>query len=219
MQTSQLLFKYNDLDETAKEKARQHYIEHWIHEDWYDYIYEDFKELGRDRGFEIEDMSFTGFWSQGDGALWVGAVYLPHFIKHYLPESIGRDCWLWLIEDGCMHDRVGIIRTSHHYSHENCMGIESFTVYAHHSDDTLRLDCILKGAPIDTVWNLIRADRTCPVHSIDDLEELVLDEARRFARTMYVELEKGYEAECSDECVSECYDANGVLFNEEGVIL
>lgn len=217
--TSEPKYLYAELEGSAREKARNHYIEHWIHDDWYDYIFEDAKEVGAANGFEIEDLAFSGFWSQGDGAMWVGTVNLPDFIKHHLPESIGRDCWLWLMEDGCMHDRVNIIRTNHRYAHENCMGIESFTVYDHDPDDTLRIDCILKGAPIDTVWNLLMADKACPVRSVDDLEELVLDEARNFAKNLYKTLESGYEHECSDYNISEHYNANDIYFNEEGVIL
>ena len=216
MQQSISTFKYHELQGSAKDKARQNYINNWVDDDWYGYVFDESKSDGVGKGFEIDDIFFSGFWSQGDGAMWVGAVYLPDFIKHFLPESIGRDCWLWLMEDGCMHDRVNIIRTGHHYSHEYCMGSESLTVYDHDHDDTLRIDCILKGAPIDTVWNLLMADKACPVHSIDDLEELVLDEARNYAKHIYKTLESFYENEISEEVVSETYDANNVLFNEEG---
>jgi len=48
------------------------------------------------------------------------------------------------------------------------------------------------------------------------LEELVLNEARRYADMIYGRLRDGYEYECSDTQISESYDSNYVLFNEEG---
>lgn len=217
--TSEPKYIYAELEGSAREKARNHYIEHWIHEDWYDYIYEDAKEAGKELGFHIEDIAFSGFWSQGDGAMWVGDVYLPDFIAHHLPDSIGRDCWLWLLEDKCINEYARIRRTGHHYSHSNCMGLDNIYAYDHEPDDLVQYDCILKGAPIDTVWNLILADKACPIHSLDDLEELVLTEARNYADKIYKTLESGYEAECEDDQIADCYNANNIYFNEEGVIL
>jgi hypothetical protein len=222
MQESQLIseeqttYHYNELPEGAKDVARRHYIEHWVHDDWYDYIYIEAKDDGAVQGFDVDDIFFSGFWSQGDGAMWTGTVDLPEFITHYLPESIGRDCWLWLIEDGWVEDRVNAYRTSHHYSHSNCMGVTSIGQMQDNEEDTLGVDCILKGAPISTLYNLILADTACSIKDISDLEELVLNEARRYADMIYGRLRDGYEYECSDAQISECYDANNVLFNEEG---
>jgi hypothetical protein len=224
MQESQLIseettYHYNELPEYARQKARAHYIENWIYDDWYDHIYEDAKEEGASKGFQIEDIAFSGFWSQGDGAMWMGDVELPEFITHYLPESIGRECWLWLIQDGWIGERVNAYRTSHHYSHSNCMGVTSIEQMPHNEDDTLNLDCILKGAPVETLYNLIVADTACPIKDISDLEELILNEARRYADMIYDRLRDGYEYECSEGQISECYDANNILFNEEGKVI
>jgi hypothetical protein len=224
MQTSQLTseettYHYNELPEDARQKARAHYIENWIYDDWYDHIYEDAKEEGASKGFDIDDIAFSGFWSQGDGAMWTGDVELPEFITHYLPESIGRECWLWLIEDVVVPNKITIHRTGHHYSHSGCMGISGVEVYDHEDDDVLQHECILKGAPIGTLWNLIVADTNCPIKDVSDLEELILNEARRYADMIYDRLRDGYEYECSEGQISECYDANNILFNEEGKVI
>jgi hypothetical protein len=224
MQESQLIseettYHYNELPEYARQKARAHYIENWIYDDWYDHIYEDAKEEGASKGFDIDDIAFSGFWSQGDGAMWTGGVDLPEFITHYLPESIGRECWIWLIQDGWVYDRASIHRTSHHYSHSNCMGISGIEPASYDEGDTLNVDCILKGAPVETLYNLIVADTACPIKDISDLEELILNEARRYADMIYDRLRDGYEYECSEGQISECYDANNILFNEEGKVI
>jgi hypothetical protein len=221
MQESQLIseeqtYSYADLPDKGKERARAHYIEHWVHDDWYDYIYMEAKDDGAVQGFDIDDIWFSGFWSQGDGAMWTGGVDLIEFITHHIPESIGRECWIWLIQDGWVYDRASIHRTSHHYSHSNCMGLTSIGQMQDSEEDTLDVDCILKGAPIATLYNLIVADTACSIKDISDLEELVLNEARRYADMIYGRLRDGYEYECSEGQISECYDANNILFNEEG---
>lgn len=42
--------------------------------DWWDFVYESFKEQCDDLGILVEDMTFSGFWSQGDGAAFEGRV-------------------------------------------------------------------------------------------------------------------------------------------------
>ena len=221
MQTSQSTFKYHELEGSARDTARDNYIQNWIHDEWYDYIFEDAKNDARQHGFYIEDIRFSGFWSQGDGASWSGDVALPVFVKKYLPESIGRDCWVWLFESGWVHDRLNIYQKGNHYSHSGTMSVGNIEDYTHDlTDEVLEIDdCILKGAPIGTLWHLILADTACPIKRPEELEELVITEARKFADKIYKSLQSGYEAECDDDQVSECYDANNVLFNEEGVIV
>jgi hypothetical protein len=96
------------------------------------------------------------------------------------------------------------------------MGISGIEPAAYDEEDKLNTDCILKGAPIETLYNLILADTACSIKDISDLEELILNEARKYADMIYGRLRDGYEYECSDAQISECYDANNVLFNEEG---
>ena len=215
--TSKKRYTYAELDETAKQKARDNYIQNWIHDDWYDYIFEDAKGEAPQHGFYIEDIRFSGFWSQGDGASWTGDVALPVFIERYMPESIGRDCWLWLFQSGWVHDRLNIYQKGNHYCHENTMSVGNIEDYTHDmTDDVLEIDCILKGTPIGTLWHLILADTACPIKRPDDLEELVLTEARNYAKQIYKNLESAYEYECSDDNIGENYYANDQFFNHEG---
>jgi hypothetical protein len=221
MQTSQLTsekrYTYSELEGSAKDRARQHYIEHWIIDDWYDSVYYDFKSEGIVHGFHIEDIKFSGFWSQGDGASWYGDVDMKVFIEKNLPECIGRDCWLWLLQSGWVHDRLNIYQRGNHYAHSHTMSVGNIEVYADEGDDDiLQLDCILKGAPVSTLWNLILADTACPIKRPDDLEELVLTEARQYADEIYDGLREAYEYECSDENIAESYNINDQFFNHEG---
>lgn len=44
------------------------------HQGWWEYIYEDFTEDMEKKGIEVFDMSFEGFYSQGDHATFEGSV-------------------------------------------------------------------------------------------------------------------------------------------------
>lgn len=44
------------------------------HYDWWDCVYEDAKQIGAIIGFEIDDIFFSGFSSQGDGACFTGTL-------------------------------------------------------------------------------------------------------------------------------------------------
>ena len=206
-----------EVSESLIDKYRYYNVEHI---DWWEYTYNEFTERMKQKGIGVDRMFFSGFWSQGDGASWSGDVRLPVFVEKYVPASIGRDCWLWLFESGWVHDRLNIYQKGNHYCHSHTMSVGNIEDYSHDADDhVLELDCILKGTPIGTLWHLILADTSCPIKRFDDLEELVLTEARNYADKIYKTLQSGYEAECDEDQVSECYDANNVLFNEEGVIV
>jgi hypothetical protein len=43
-------------------------------DDWYEEIYARAKEDGPERGFNIDEIQFSGFHSQGDGASWTGTL-------------------------------------------------------------------------------------------------------------------------------------------------
>ena len=76
------LYQFDELSDKAKEKARENYITNWMRDDWYECTYEAMKEDGHHNyGFNVKDIRFSGFWSQGDGASWCGSVNVPAWIK------------------------------------------------------------------------------------------------------------------------------------------
>lgn len=63
----QKIYSFDELSEQAKAKAIESNHDINLYEDWYEHIYEDFKEDHTD--FDIDRMYFSGFSSQGDGAM------------------------------------------------------------------------------------------------------------------------------------------------------
>ena len=67
-------FEFSELPEKLKQKAIEHYRDDREDPDWYSPILEGFKEDMDAIGVETNDVSFTGFYSQGDGASFTGKV-------------------------------------------------------------------------------------------------------------------------------------------------
>ena len=59
---------FAQLDDDAKEAARDWYREAGFQHEWWDHIYEEWTEELKEMGFDGIDISFSGFASQGDGA-------------------------------------------------------------------------------------------------------------------------------------------------------
>jgi len=82
--------------------------------------------------------------------------------------------------------------------------------------DTITTDSILKGMTFDNAYELIQADADCQYKTPESIQEWVLEEAKRYANTIYKKLYEAYEYECSDENIAEVYTCNNVYFNEKG---
>ncbi len=49
--------------------------------DWWEYIQDDFKADCALKGVRVDDIVFSGFWSQGDGAAFAGKVYVYEWME------------------------------------------------------------------------------------------------------------------------------------------
>ena len=173
--------KYQDLPEERKEQERQKYREHGLGYDWWDGVYDYAKETAGKFGLEIDDIFFSGFWSQGDGAYYTGRLRFKPCVVAELPEEVrdiyrtlhGVDSLLKLIEARYW---LPIIEISHmgHYSHEQSMQID------------------IPDYGSDVVNSIIASKE-------DDICEALRD----YARWIYRTLEKEYEFLTSDECIDD----------------
>ena len=100
------VYTLNELSSTAREKARDEYRQHHADSNWYENVYEDFREvcdifgidlrqrvirLSNGRFMEEPCIWFSGFCSQGDGAcfegLWHWQPAAPRKIREYAPQD------------------------------------------------------------------------------------------------------------------------------------
>jgi len=223
-ETEQTEFSYKELSAKAQQKAREWFSESLDYE-WWEDTYNYAIEQGKERGFEIEDIRFSGFWSQGDGASWTGRVDLKQFLEHHLKEDDPEYARYFVLQailaenNGWTERCTNVNRSGYHYVHDNMMRLESidYSGLANlEADDEERLQ---EEGPLQ------RADiyQLCEGIHIDDLmdklETWVLEEAQAYARQIYSDLESEYEHLTSDESLIEAAESNNWQFDEDGVLI
>lgn len=68
------VFQFDELPKKAQEKVLEKFRHINTGHEWYEPVYEGFEEIASEYGIEVEDMSFSGFYSQGDGASFTGEI-------------------------------------------------------------------------------------------------------------------------------------------------
>lgn len=176
------------------------------HVEWWDCVYDDFKEDMEKVGIEVDDMSFSGFWSQGDGASFTGYMRpKPFFEHHKLADSFP---WIAKLIEMGGDFTLRIERTSHHYVHENTVSAElSFADMFTHvlpRDD-------LRSAIAEQWDNLLEVEYSTICDTVTDI-------VRGYCRDLYRRLEETYDYLTSDEAVWEAIVANELDQPEEETV-
>lgn len=187
------LYQFDELSDRAKEKAREWYRNASEHDEWWDCVTEDATTIGALMGWDIEQVYFSGFWSQGDGACFIGrmgyAKGCAKAVNDYAPQDtelhrIAKE-WQALQARHFYKIDAKVAKTDHRYAHENTVG---FDVYRDGADATSELE--------------------------DEVKEI----GRDFMRWAYRQLEKEYEWLNADEQIDESIRANEYEFDESGRI-
>ena len=187
------IFDFAELSYSAKQNAMQWYCND-PDDFWSEGVLEDAKTAGALMGFDIENIYYSGFSSQGDGACFTGSIRYKKGalknVKAYAPndaelQRIARE-WQSLQKSNFYALRASVKHRGH-YWHEMCT----------------TFDCE------DTRHNYgwLRDDAT---------EEDIMKIARDFMRWIYRQLESAYEYETSEENISEMCRANEWRFTEDG---
>jgi hypothetical protein len=183
------VFKFDELSPSAQEKAlqdqRQFESEVW---DANDYLISDFKEDIEKYGVSGVDVSYSGFYSQGDGASFTGLVDL----RKYLKETGQEKDYAKLIkafDEDLADDHVHIVRLSNQYSHENT--IASDGVNYHGTNNEVQQEA-------------------------DKLADNLTFFAREKSKNIYKTLRDDYEYCMGDENLKENIKANEYEFTEDG---
>jgi len=187
------VYQLSELSDSAKQTALQT-LAMWATEDsfWYETLIEDAKEIGKIIGIDIDNIYFSGFSSQGDGACFTGSYDYAKGSCKAIREYAPRDSDLHDIADGLaaiqkpnFYQLSARVEHSGHYSHEYCTAI------------SVHLD----GYP-------------APAETYDTVTDLLRD----FMRWIYKHLELEYEYCTSEETLTENADAIEYEFTESGEI-
>ena len=202
------VFQYDELDDRAKERAREWYSRHVFEDscDW-EFVYEDAAEVADILGIDLRQrrvqlmggghryepsIYFSGFWSQGDGACFEGTYRYAKGATKKIREYAPQDKELHRIADELQavqrkhfYHLIASMNHTGHYRHSGCMSVE-----VEHTEDAYR--------------------------DIGDAEDDIRQLMRDFADWIYDRLESEYDYQTSDEAVEEAIRANEYEFDEEG---
>ena len=140
-----ITYRFNELSDPAKEKARAWYREGGIDHDWFECVYDDFERVCTILGVTLETRSvrlygggtrpkpciwFSGFWSQGDGASFEGhyryAKAAPRRIREHAPQDEELHRIASVLQAIQKRNFFQLHATAVHrgrYCHEYCMAI------------------------------------------------------------------------------------------------
>lgn len=186
------LYKFAELSDTAKGIAVEKFRDINVEENWYETVYDDFKEKAKDFGFEIDKIYFSGFSSQGDGAMFEGSIidftkFLDNISPH-VKKIIGNKC----LDLDCKFTHSGF------YYHEKSVYI-NFT-----SGNIPGKYTAGKGWQGNIQTNM------------DILEENIQKQYESFCRDLYKALEKECDYLTSDKVIIETIEANEYDFTIDG---
>ena len=213
------LYQFDELNAPAKEKATHNYLENWMQDNWWDCTYEAMKEDGEhNHGFNVKDIRFSGFWSQGDGASWCGAVRLSEWVNKTFnsadKENPLTQIFLALVDEGWIDEQVLVSFSSSHYCHEKTMHVNNIHHYYRIEDGSVLETGMLKGALVADLIKML----DCAGGYLRTLDERLVEDCQAFAQTIYRELEADYRAQTTEEAIAEAYAINDVWFYESGAV-
>ena len=238
------LYKYDELSEKAKEKAREWWKRASEHDEFWDSTYDDFKEIAARMGFDIgtrtenwhctdgrsgsrqrDTIYFSGFWSQGDGACFEG-TWQPHpplensskktfpSFREAVQDHAPKD--ETLINIATELDKARDWVAKHNAASGDPKGNCRFCHVT--AKITQRGHYNHSGCMDfefrDNEWE----DANGNWHNLPDwFEPLIIKQARALADWLYKQLEAAHDDYYSDEVVADNIRANEYDFEEDGV--
>lgn len=202
------VYRLDELADAAKDSARDWYRGQGLHDDWWDSVYDDFGRICDILGLSLKTRPvrlmgggvrhdpciwFSGFWSQGDGAMFEAWLSYRRQAARRIRDYAPIDAELHRIADALQAvQRRNFFQlraeTSHRdrYYHEYCMDIT-----------------VSRDSP---TWQDMTADA----------EDIVIGALRDLARWLYRQLEREHDWLTSDEAVEEAILANDYTFTDSG---
>ena len=190
------LFSFNELSVEAQKKAIEKHYDINVHHGWWEFLYDDFKEQATNEGFDIDRIYFSGFWSQGDGAMFEYSGLddkLLHDFVDTLDLSPMRKQWILnnIYVSGSGKQR------GHYYHNKSC-------------DHSIYWE--INNGDLHWTTNFYQwLESFC-----DDFEEFVINRYDDLCHSLYTSLENEYNYLTSEEAIKETIILNEYEFTSEG---
>jgi len=191
------IFQFSELDDSAKEAAREWYRAGALDYEWWECTIDDFVTIAATLGIETsaDKVFFSGFYSQGDGASFHGSYSYKKGAAKAIRDYAPTDETLHAIADRLQDvQRRNFYRLSAELSRNHYAG-------NYYHENTVSIDVFKNGEPDD---------------NFPETADEVRDIMRDLMRWLYRTLEAEHDYLLSDEAVDETIKANDYEFTEEG---
>lgn len=196
-QITTTLYKFAELAPAVQQKVIDRNRDFNVSDDWWftpelEYFASD---LLAPAGFIVkpDDIHFSGFGNQGDGASFKGTVDILAFMHAHKLCNALRALY-------CAIKRGVDIEVSVQESRQGYFVYTELTLYLYQED-----------CKNEDQYNVITAQA-------DQLESIIKDAAESLAKKMYRDLEQVYECAISDESIKESIQANELDFTASGLM-
>lgn len=214
------LFTFTELLEREKKKEgpprAAEAAQQWLQEaqtdgQWWDCVYAMWQDALEQIGFTDPEISFSGFWSQGDGASFTAGVDLEKMIRFLADPGDPVDSIRGLDDGG--EDFTNWVRFKYP------TGRPEYLALLEHLDD-LRLK-VVRGllryvhecsCSVDMEYCGEEEHEALAEKLVEDVEAL----RETLSQCIYRDLEREYDAITEDEALEEFADINGYTFNGNG---
>lgn len=202
------LFGIGELSEDAQlaafEKYRDYNVQDCI---WYDSVLEDFKNICATIGIAIpkKDISFRGFWSQGDGSAFNSSIKAEDFIKGIIVQS-------W---------REYAPKLEFEFEPFPCRNWLLALIANGNIDCDMETKIPNRGYWInynaDYIFEPFRSKQYAHIDAeLEKLDKWVKRCLERLNAHLYKSLQVEYEYHTSDAALKETFEINNYLFTEDG---
>ena len=194
-------------------------------EEWYNDVYETMQSTWRDAGLDVstDDMYFSGFHSQGDGACFTKASIDWHL---FWPQLTGNYPLLSRFKEAI--PQPSLHKNCHRYCHENTVNVEVVDQYGYQESEVAyqAIASRFKKMPEfnystfnrhPELWEHLQ---TRFVDRFNQELEALSDEVSTIFRNKMIELyqalQREYDSLTSDDCLAEYFLDSELAFDQAG---
>ena len=190
-------YLFSELSEDAKTKAieKTRCSDSYLDCEWHEFVIEDFKEKAKKTGFEVDGVYFSGFWSQGDGAMFEYSDIDNKLVKSFLLQL---DIDLYT-KAKRIEPNLSVYGKGRHYG---------FYYHEKTCKHSVELECFNLGT--QQRLNDLLQDLQF------EIEEYIEDIYSGLCNDLYSTLEKEYDYLNSDPIIAEHLEFNEYEFDEQG---
>ena len=183
------------LDERRFDAEYCKWMEYCLDYEWHQNIYDDFKETCKAHSIRVDDITFSGFHSQGGGAAFSGRMALPAFMENHGLDVKYPALYIAVKNDGSYF----MVR----HSRNSCMRGNDYEMYANQTAP----DGIFSELDQQAWEELIEEQERDA-----ELEDRALEFARHLADELYTNLSDEYDHLTSKESFIESCECNEITF-------